>query len=340
MFSLLTFLFGIIFDLFKSKKELIVQIQLHKKELEILKRRYKKKRPKLQHVDRIIFSILYKIDNIKEIISIVKPETVLRWQKQLIKRFWTYKRKNPVGRPPVQGEIKQIILSMKNDNLYWGYKKIQGELLKLGITLDQKTIRNILGDFRRRGKIKQTLTWKQFLKLQIHSLYAMDFLTIDTVLNQRFYVHFIFCHQTREIVHFSVTRNPTREFVRQQLIEFEKTLVRVVYMIYDNAAQFNLNYVDYGIKGIKTSVKASNMNALAERFVGSVRREALDYYLLMSEKQVMIILHEYIDYYNSLRPHQGINQQVPIGYKPMIHGNVLKFPILGGLCKHYGRRAA
>jgi hypothetical protein len=216
MFSLLTFLIGAIFNLLKSKQELIIQICLHKKELEILKRQNQKKRLKFNHYDRIIFSILNRIGNIKETLSIVKPETVLRWQKHLIKRFWTYKTKNRVGRPPVHCEIKQIILSMKNDNLYWGYKKIQGELLKLGIRLDQKTIRNILGEFRRREKVRRSLTWRQFLRLQIHSIYAMDFFTIDTILNQRFYIYFIIYHKTREIVQFAVTRSPTREFVRQQ----------------------------------------------------------------------------------------------------------------------------
>ena len=82
------------------------------------------------------------------------------------------------------------------------------------------------------------------------------------------------------------------------------------------------------------------MNALAERFIGSLRREAFDYFLLINEKQITRILHEYINYYNSKRPHQGIDQQVPTGYKPQINGNVLKFPILGGLCHHYVRRAA
>jgi transposase InsO family protein len=111
-------------------------------------------------------------------------------------------------------------------------------------------------------------------------------------------------------------------------------------MIHDHAAQFNLNYIAYGIKGIKTSVKAPNMNALAERFIGSVRREALDYYLLISEKQIMRILQEYIDYYNSKRLHQVIDQRVPMGYKPQLHGRVQKFPILDGLCNHYVRSAA
>ena len=97
---------------------------------------------------------------------------------------------------------------------------------------------------------------------------------------------------------------------------------------------------NYSIKEIKTSVKASNMNALAERFVGSVRREALDYYLLINEKQIMRILQEYIDYYNSKRPHQGIDQRVPIGYKSQFYGRVQKSPILSGLCNHYYRSAA
>ena len=135
----------------------------------------------------------------------------------------------------------------------------------------------------------------------------MDFFTIDTVLNQRFYVYFILYHKSREIVQFVVTRNPTREFVKQQLMEFEQTLDHVVYMIHGHAAQFKLNYIVYGIEGIKTSVKAPDMNTLADRFIGLIRWEALDYYLMISEKQIIRILQKYIEYYNSKRPHQGID---------------------------------
>lgn len=243
MLSIITFLFQIIFNLFKSQKRLSIQICLQKKEIEILKRQNQKKRLKLHHSDRIIFSMLDKIGNIKESISIVKPATVLRWQRELIKKFWTFKTKNRVGRPPVPNDTKQLILGMKNDNLYWGNKKIQGELLKLGIALDEKTIRNILADFRQRGKIKKSLTWKKFLKIQIHSIYAMDFFTIDTVFNQRYYVFFLMYHRTREAVQFAITQNPTREFARQQLIEFEKRLDHIVYLIHDQAAQFDLDYI-------------------------------------------------------------------------------------------------
>jgi putative transposase len=167
----------------------------------------------------------------------------------------------------------------------------------------------------------------------------MDFFTIDTVMNQRFYVYFIIHHKTREVVQFAMTSNPSQEFVRQQLIKFQNTLNYVVYMIHDNGSQFKLNFIDFGIKEIRTSVQAPNMNSIAERFVGSVRREALDYYLLISEKQVMKILREYIEYYNTKRPHQGIDQNIPMGYIPLIHGKIKKIPILGRLCNHYERCA-
>jgi len=266
MFSLLTFLFQAIFSLFKSKKDLIVQIILQRKEIEVLLRNNQKKRLKIQHSDRIIFSLLNRINHTKESISIVKPATILKWQRQLIKHFWTFKCDNRIGRPPVDKEIKQLILSMKNDNLYWGYMKIQGELLKLGVLLDQKTIRNILAVYRRQGKINQSLTWRQFLKQQIYSIFAMDFFTIDTITNQRFYVYFIICHKTRQIVHFTMTKNPCREFVRQQLIEFEEKFNQLIYMIYDNAPQFKLDYASFGIEGVRTSIQAPNHECYCRAF--------------------------------------------------------------------------
>ena len=168
----------------------------------------------------------------------------------------------------------------------------------------------------------------------------MDFFTVDTIFNKRFYVYFIIYHETREVVQFAMTSNPSREFVRQQLIRLQDTFNHVIYMIYDNAAQFKLNYLDYGIKGIRISVQAPNMNSIAERFVGSVRCEALDYYLLINESQVRKILSKYIEYFNSKRPHQGIEQSIPMGYIPLIHGKIKKIPILCGLCNHYIRSAA
>ena len=289
MFSFVSFLFNLLFNIFRSKKSLLVENSLYKKEIEILNRQ-KKNRLRFNHSDKVILSILNKTDHIKDKLSIIQPESVLRWQRLLIKKFWTFKHPKRGGRPPVDNDVKKLILDMKNDNLYWGYKKIQGELLKIGINLDTKTIRNIIGVYRRKGKINESLTWKKFLTLQAKSIYAMDFFTIDTILNQRFYVYFIIHHQSRQIVHFAMTQTPCVQFVKQQLIHFENSLDDMVYMIHDNAAQFKLHYLNYNIMSVRTAVKAPNMNSIAERFVGTIRREALDYFLLIGEKQIFKIV--------------------------------------------------
>jgi transposase InsO family protein len=284
---------------------------------------------------------LNKIISIKELISIVEPETVLRWQRDIIKRLWTFKKNmKKRGRKPVDKNIQNLILRIKNENLLWGVKRIQGELVKLNIFLDTKTIRKIINKFRRDGKIKKSLHWKKFLKMQVDSIYAMDIFTVDTIFNKRFYVFFIISHKTREIVRFAVTENPVKEFVRQQLIEFEHKMKKKVYMIHDNAPIFFFDYLSYGIKEVRTSFQAPNMNAIPERFIGSVRREALDYYLILNRHQICNILTEYISYYNTIRPHQGIKQNVPKKYIPLKNGKILKKPILSGLHHHYYRKAA
>jgi transposase InsO family protein len=230
---------------------------------------------------------------------------------------------------------------MKNDNLLWGVKRIQGELLKVDISLSTKTIRKILQGFRRRGKIRSSLTWKRFLETQIRFIYAMDFLTVDTMLGQRFYVFAVISHKTREIVRFAITENPTRECVRQQLMLFGETMASRVYLIHDNALMFNIDYLAYNLVSVRTGVEAPNMNSIMERFFRTVRREALDNFLLIGRSQIKRILEEYVAFYNSQRPHQGIQQQIPNPGEPeKTGGAVWRSAVLDGLHHHYFRQAA
>jgi len=286
--------------------------------------------------------VLNRAANIKSQLTLVKPETVLSWQRTLIKRFWTFEH-SPAkrGRKPVDADIKNLILSMKNDNLLWGVKRIQGELLKLDISLSTKTIRKILQSFRRRGKIHRSLTWKKFLEAQIHSLYAMDFLTVDSILGRRYHVFAVISHKTREIVRVAITENPTREFVRQQLILFSERMASTAYVIHDNAAMFNIDFLAYGLVSINTAVEAPNMNSIMERIFRTVRREALDNFLLLGRDQIQRILEEYVAFYNTQRPHQGIRQQIPKPGEPRRRsGTIRKSAVLGGLHHHYFRQAA
>ncbi len=181
MFHFIVLLIKAVFFLFSGKnRDVIIENLILRKELGILKRK-NRKRIKLRFRDRLFYSIFNKLSNkVKNYITLIKPETVLKWQRNLIKKFWTFpSSKGRMGRPSVPMEIKRLILEIKNNNLYWGYLRIQGELLKLSIKLDKITIRNILLDFRRRGKIRKGLTWSKFLKSQIKSIYAMDFFTVD-----------------------------------------------------------------------------------------------------------------------------------------------------------------
>ncbi len=181
MFDFLLMIIRIVFVFIpKNKKDIIIENIVLKKENEILKRK-KKERIKFKFSDRIFYAIYSEFSKVvAELIILIKPKTVLNWQRTIIKKFWTFpSSKARIGRPPVPKEIKQLILKIKNSNLYWGYLRIQGELMKLGIKLDKTTIRNILISFRRKGKIKKGITWSQFLRSHAKSIYAMDFFTVD-----------------------------------------------------------------------------------------------------------------------------------------------------------------
>jgi hypothetical protein len=142
MVAFFSTLLRLFFHVFQSKRTIISEIALLKKENEILLRRFGKKRVQFGFFDKFFLVVLNRAADIKRQLTLVKPETVLSWQRTLIKRFWTFEH-SPAkrGRKPVATDIKNLILSMKNDNLLWGVKRIQGELLKLDISLSTKTIR-------------------------------------------------------------------------------------------------------------------------------------------------------------------------------------------------------
>ena len=351
MLSFIKFIAVSLFNLFRERKSILLELAVVRKEHEILKRKLNLKRIRITRQDKLFFVLLNMLGSIRGMITIFSPSTLLSWQRMLINNFWTFfsPHTHP-GRPPVPPCIKQLILDMKNSNLNWGTRKIRDELLKLDIDLHRKTIQNIINEFHRRGKIRKSLTWKQFLENHIDSLFAMDYFTVDTVFNRRYYVFFIIAHKTREIVQFAVTPYPVKEFVRQQIIDFSESFSGIVknclYLIHDRDPAFmSIDYQLYGIQDIVTSVKAPNMNSIAERFVRSVRNEALDSFIIFSQKQTANIIAEYIQYYNTMRPHQGINS-IPRGIPPDVvksdfsTENIRSKPVLGGLHHHYYRKVA
>ena len=346
MFKLILFIVKIILlPLSTAKKQLILKLLIQQKELSICKRKLEtqNKRIWFKYFDKLFYSIMNKIfSKVKSCFTLIQPRTVLKWTRELINNFWTfpcYHKKS--GRPETPYYIKQIVLRMKNENLNWGYLRISDELLKLGITLDKNTVKKIIQKYRRQGMIACGLTWKKFIKSHIDSLFSMDFFTVDTVLRTRFYVFFIIHLGTRKIVQFRITDHPTKYFVKNQLNGFMETHEGdKVYMLHDNDGSFNyIDYTSIGINDVRISVKAPDMNSYAERFVGSVRREALDWFVLFTQRQVEKLIKEYIFYYNNYRMHQGI-KGIPVGYTAKTKGKVLSMLVLSGLHHHYYRKAA
>jgi putative transposase len=269
-------------------------------------------------------------------LTIVKPSTLLDWQRRFIKNYWTYSHKTP-GRKPVTKDIKDLILEMKTDNLLWGCHRIADELKKIGFDLHPTTVNRIIQTLRRQGKIKPTGSWKRFLEAHWNSLYSMDFMTIDTLFGKRFYLLIILELKSQKIVRYELTENPYREFVKQRIELFSDDIPGKKTLIYDNAPQFtSIDYSWYSIKGVNISPAAPNMNAYVERLNGTIRHEAMDHFLLFSEKQIRKILKSYVDYYNRQRPHQGTNK-IPAGKIDSTTGIIKKEQILSGLHHHYYR---
>lgn len=343
MFRFLYSLFNSTFKiLFTKKKNIIFTMLLLKKENEIYRRHLNLQNKRLQFWknDRFYLAMIKALS--KEAINhltIVKPETLLNWQRRFIKNFWSYKHKTP-GRRPVTKDIKRLILEMKKDNHHWGCIKIADELKKINIDIHYTTVNRIISTFRNQGLIQPNGSWKKFLKMHWESLFAMDFMTIDTLFGKRLYLLIIMELKTRRIIRYDLTGNPCREFVKQRIELFSEDFEEKKTLIYDNAQQFtSIDYSWYGIKGVNICTSAPNMNAYVERLNGTIRREALDHFLLFSEKQVRKIVSEFVEYYNNQRMHQGINK-IPDADIVESTGVIKKAQILFGLHHHYYRSSA
>jgi len=343
MFNFLVKLLRVLFStFFKKRKDLAFTILLLKKENEIMKRHFNLQNRKIlsNHSDRFCLSLIGSLSKRAIFhLTIVKPETLLEWQRRFIKKRWSFKHKKR-GRKPVTTELKKLILEMKTDNPLWGCRRISDELKTLNINIHHTTVNKIIQSFRKEGKIQPTGSWKKFLKSHWDSLFAMDLMTIDTLLGKRFYLLIILELKSRRIIRYDLTENPCREFVKQRIELFSEDYQEKKTIIYDNALQFtSIDYSWYGIKGVNICTSAPNMNAFVERLNGTIRREALDHFLLFSEKQVRKIISEYVSYYNYQRPHQGINR-IPNGVICSTTGIIKRESVLGGLHHNYYRSSA
>jgi transposase InsO family protein len=206
-----------------------------------------------------------------------------------------------------------------------------------------ETICNIINNYRKAGIIKPNGSWKRFLTAHWNSLFACDFFTVDCFGFIRLYVFFIIQLNSRKIVHWNITTNPSIKFLRLQFSEFENNFPDS-YLIHDNSGELrNFPYHQYRFNHVATSPYSPNMNAFAERFVRSVRQECLNHFIVFSYNHLRNLMREYVYYYNNYRPHQGLHgiPNAPTTTEPPdMSAKIKKIPILFGLHHHYYRESA
>jgi transposase InsO family protein len=229
---------------------------------------------------------------------------------------------------------------MSRDNPLWGAERIRGELLKLGIVVSKRSIRRYRW---RRGPRPPTQSWRTFLANHRARIWAADFFTVQTLTFRIVYVLVFVGHDRREIVHLNVTASPAAAWVWRQLLEatpwgrVPRLLIRDRDRVYGR--DFPARMARMGIRTILTPLRAPRANAVAERLVGTLRRECLDHVIVLDERRLRAVLAEFVAFYNAARPHRALGLDTPAPRTRPRHGPIRASPVLGGLHHVYERAA-
>jgi putative transposase len=341
--------FGWLALLARSDRAKDAEILILRHQVAVLQRQVKN--PRLSWADRAALARLLPRSQLRQLRLIISPRTLLRWHGDLVRRHWTHPSRAP-GRPRTAQAVRALVLEMARDNPGWGYRRIHGELVGLGHKLAPSTVWQILKDAgidpapRRSGE-----TWRAFLDAQAKTILATDFFHVDTVFLRRLYVLFFIEHGTRRVHLAGITAHPTGEWVAQQarnlLMDLGDQVDGVKFLIRDRDAKFttvfDAVFAAAGVRIIRAPVRAPRANAIAERWVGSARRECLDRMLITGERHLRVVLGEYADHYNSHRPHRSLRQEPPAGraHPPVeiTDMRVLCRDRLGGLIHEYAQVA-
>jgi hypothetical protein len=252
--------------------------------------------------------------------AFVTPATLLRWHRVLVARRWTYSHRRP-GRPPTAAEIRELIVRLAQENPGWGYRRIQGELVGVGVKLAASTVWAILKEEGIEPVPKRLeQSWAEFLRAQAASILECDFLSVDTLFLKRFYVLFFIELATRRVRLAGITTNPDGPWVTQQarnlIMQLGDEGARPLFLVRDRDSKFTREFDEVfrteRIQVIEAPMRAPNARAHAERWVGTVRRECLDRLLILGRRHLEHVLAGYVVHYNGHRPHRALGQRPPL----------------------------
>jgi putative transposase len=282
-------------------KDLELLVLRHK--LEVLRRQVA--RPQLRAADRaLLAAAACHLPPSSRGARLVTPRTLLRWHRALVRGKW---RQPPGqrGRPPVPAEVRALVPRLARENPRWGHRRISGELAKLGLPVSPSTVRRLLA---RPGLGPAPRSsgpgWREFLRTQAASIVACDFFTVESVLLRRYYVLFFIAHASRRVWLAGCSPNPTGAWVTQQArnlgLDLADQGARLLIRDRDSkySGSFDQVFGSGGIRVVKTPVRAPQANAIAERFVRTVRAECVDWLLILNRRHLGRVLRVHVDHYN------------------------------------------
>ncbi len=279
---------------------------------------------------------------------IVRPDTLLRWHRELVRRHWTFRQKRRPGRPPLAQEIQDWVVRLARENPHWGCRRIQGEMLKLGLKVSRSTVVRLLRCHALGPPPvnPRSPTWSQFLSQYKDFIWATDLFTVTTARLRTIYVLFFMELHRRRLLLVNVTEHPHAEWVVQQLRNLSVQHYRLPrFILHDRDGKFSEAFDAFaeasGTRIIKLPSRSPNLNAYAERWVRSVREECLDQIMVLSERHLRYVLKAHVECFTKRRPHQGLKQQIPDRREePSAIGCIRSRHVLGGLINEYYREAA
>ena len=290
---------------------------------------------------------------LRELETIVTPDTILRWHRKLIARKYDGSARRRPGRPRIDDSVRDLVSEMAGANEQWGYTRIVGELGKVGIRVSRSSVRRMLLE---RGlepapeRLKH-MPWAKFLKAHWEGLAAADFFNVEVWTRRglvRYWVFFVVDLSTRRVEIAGITSEPSGSWVEQlgrNLTDaWSGFLRRKTHLILDRDPLFTRAFrhalAGAGVDPIRLPSRSPNLNAFAERFVLSIKSECLNRVVPIGEGHLRLLVEEYVAHYHAERPHQGIANVPPDGVPESVVGAINRRDRLGGLLRSYYREAA
>jgi len=337
MLELLCFVLAILAAPFKSRRRLEAENAVLRHQLIVLRRKVPG-RVRLTNGDRWFLVQLYRLfPSILHALTIIRPETVVRWHRSGFRCYWRWKSRVRGGRPQIGSDLRALIRRMSIENPLWGAPRIHGELLKLGFEVAQSSVAKYM--VKRLGP--PSPGWRTFVRNHAPDIAAMDLFVVPTISFGLLYALVIVRLDRRELVWVNVTTNPTAEWIARQVTEAfpwddsPRYLIRDRDRIYGTIFTRRLRAM--GIRDKPIAPASPWQNGFAERLIGSIRRECVDHLIILGEAHLRRILRAYAHYYNAARTHRSLAKDTPVSRPIQRTGSIRPNAILGGLHHHHVR---